>query len=402
VNADDRQHLVAVSDRHGPAARVVVLGMMGLTPFAGVGWQVLHYIEGFRRAGCDVFYVEDTGAWPYDPVHDTVTDDPDYTVRYVGELMRRIGMDGCWAYVAPGRIVHGSSPTTLAHALAEADVIVNLTGATVLREEHLQVPIRVYLETDPVAPQIEVAQRAQFTVELLAGHTHHLTFGENLGGADCGVPVDGFEYRPTRQPVVLDWWRPNGATLGPSFTTVASWHQAGRDVEWRGETYFWSKDREFLKVLELPRQVSAPIELALACDEEAVLELLRDHGWRVRDAVSLSLSPEPYRGYIVGSRAEFTVAKDQNVRLRSGWFSDRSACYLAAGRPVVTQATGFENVLPTGEGLFAFATVDDAAAAIEAIEADYERHSAAAAELAREYFDAQRVVSALLRQVGAS
>jgi hypothetical protein len=381
--------------------RVVLLGMMGRTPFAGVAWQVLQYLEGFRRAGCDVFYVEDTEAWPYDPVQNTVTDDPGYTVRYLGDLLRRVGMDGRWAYVAPDRTVHGSSAATVAHALAEADVLVNLTGATVLREEHLEVPIRVYLETDPVAPQIEVALHAPFTVELLAGHTHHLTFGENLGGPDCDVPVDGFHYRPTRQPVVLDWWR-NGAKLRQSFTTVASWQQAGRDVEWRGETYFWSKDREFLKVLELPRRVSAPIELALACDDERIVALLRDHGWRVRDALSLSLSPDPYRGYIVGSHAEFTVAKDQNVRLRSGWFSDRSACYLAAGRPVVTQATGFENLLPTGEGLFAFATVDGAAAAIEAIESDYERHSAAAAELAREYFDAQRVVSGLLREVGAA
>jgi hypothetical protein len=391
-----------MSDQRGSGTRVVVLGMMGRTPFAGVAWQVLHYLEGFRRAGCDVFYVEDTGAWPYDPEHNTVTDDPGYTVRYLGELLRRVGLDDSWAYVAPHRTVHGSSATTIARALAEAEVIVNLTGATVLREEHLQVPIRVYLETDPVAPQIEVAQRAPFTVELLAGHTHHLTFGENLGGADCGVPVDGFDYRPTRQPVVLDWWRPDGASLRPSFTTVASWRQVGRDVEWQGETYFWSKDREFLKVLELPRQVEPRIELALACDDDSVLELLRDHGWSVRDALELSLSPEPYRSYIVGSRAEFTVAKDQNVRLRSGWFSDRGACYLAAGRPVVTQTTGFENVLPTGEGLFAFETVDDAAAAIEAIETDYARHSAAAAELAREYFEARRVVEALLREVGAS
>jgi hypothetical protein len=392
-----------VSDRRGSGMRVVVLGMMGRTPFAGVAWQVLHYLEGFRRAGCDVFYVEDTGAWPYDPVQNTVTDDPGYTVRYLGDLLRRVGMDGCWAYVAPDRTVDGSSATTVAHALAEADVLVNLTGATVLREEHLQVPIRVYLETDPVAPQIEVALGAPFTLELLAAHTHHLTFGENLGAGDCGVPVDdGFDFRATRQPVVLDWWRPDAAELRPSFTTVASWKQTGKDVDWRGETYFWSKDREFLKVLELPRQVAPGMELALACEDDSVLELLREHGWCVRDALELSLSPDPYRAYIVGSRAEFTVAKDQYVRLRSGWFSDRSACYLAAGRPVVTQATGFENVLPTGEGLFAFVTVDDAGAAIDAIERDYERHSATAAELAREYFDARRVVSALLRDVGAA
>jgi hypothetical protein len=381
--------------------RVVLLGTMGGTPFAGIAWQVLHYIDGFRRAGCDVFYVEDTAAWPYDPVQDTVTNESGYTVRYLRDLLRRVEMDGRWAYVAPDRTVHGTSSTGLQRAIAAADVLVNLTGATVLREEHLRVPIRVYLETDPVAPQIEVALGALFTVELLAAHTHHLTFGENLGAGDCGVPVDGFDFRATRQPVVVDWWRRDEAEIRSPFTTVASWKQKGRDVEWRGETYFWSKDREFLKVLELPRQVAPRMELALACDDDSVLDLLQDHGWYVRDALELSLSPDPYRAYIVGSRAEFTVAKDQNVRLRSGWFSDRSACYLAAGRPVVTQATGFENVLPTGEGLFAFVTADDAAAAIEEIEANYERHSVAATELAREYFDARRVVSALLRDVGA-
>ena len=382
--------------------RVLLLGMMGRTPFAGVAWQVLHYLEGFRRAGCDVFYVEDTGAWPYDPLRNTITDDGRYTVPYLADLLRRVGMEDRWAYVAPDGAVHGASVAQLNRALSAADLLVNLTGATVLRDEHVDVPIRVYLETDPVAPQVEVALGTPFTVELLAAHTHHLSFGENLGRPDCGVPVDGFEYQPTRQPVVLDWWHPDGAGPRPVFTTVASWQQTGRDVEWRGETYFWSKDREFLKVIDLPRRASAPIELALACEDEVVLTLLRDNGWRVRDALALSLAPDPYREYILESRAEFTVAKDQNVRLRSGWFSDRSACYLAAGRPVVTQRTGFENLFETGEGLFAFATVDDAAAAIEAIESDYERHSAAAAELAREYFDARRVVSTLLETVGAA
>src|SRR5262249_1836946 len=155
----------------------------------------------------------------------------------------------------------------------------------------------------------------------------------------------------------------------------ASWKQSDKDIEWRGETYTWSKHHEFLKLLDLPFRAGRPFELALACDDEEALRLLAEHGWRVVDALALSKDPLPYRDYILGSRGEFTVAKDQNVRLRSGWFSDRSACYLAAGKPVITQDTGFGNVLPTGRGLFSFRTIDDVLAALDAVESSYEVHS---------------------------
>jgi glycosyltransferase involved in cell wall biosynthesis len=381
--------------------RVVVLGMMGRTPFAGVAWQVLHYLEAFRRLGCDVSYVEDTGDWPYDAERNTITDDVGYTVDHLAGLLEWVGLTGSWAYVAPGGEVHGLLRSQLNRLLAQADILVNLTGATVLREEHLAVPVRIYLETDPVLPQIEVALEQTFTIELLAGHTHHFSFGENLGAPDCGVPLERFAYLPTRQPVVLDWWRSdtsNGSS--PRFTTVANWRQSGKDVDWQGTSYSWSKHVEFLKVVDLPRITAKRLELALACDDQLALETLAGHGWRVVDGLSLSRQIDPYREYIRHSHAEFTVAKDQNVRLRSGWFSDRSACYLAAGKPVVTQDTGFGNILPVGEGLFAFSTLDDAAAALEEVERDYVRHSRAARELAAEYFDASRVVGKLLVDAG--
>src|SRR5262249_7108692 len=145
--------------------------------------------------------------------------------------------------------------------LSRATVLVNLTGATVLREEHLRVPVRIYLESDPVLPQIEIAQSRKFTIDLLAAHTHHFTFGENLGAPDCLVPVGRFNYLPTRQPVILDWWQPGAdrphrlPAAGPHrFTTVGSWQQSGKDVEWNGETYAWSKHHEFLKIIDLPRR----------------------------------------------------------------------------------------------------------------------------------------------------
>jgi hypothetical protein len=393
------------------SAHLVVLGMMGRAPFAGVAWQVLHYLEGVRRLGHDVFYVEDTGSWPYDPEQNTVTDDAAYAIRYIGGLMEWVGLGDRWAYVAPDRVAHGPLATRLDEVLAHADVLLNLTGATVLREEHLRVPIRIYLETDPVKPQIEVARGEEFTIDLLSAHTHHFSFGENLGAPDCVVPVERFDYLPTRQPIVIDWWSSEGGTprRDGRFTTVASWQQSGKDVEWGGETYLWSKHLEFEKFIELPTLTSVPLELALALpvadpsQSAAAAEVrarLDSNGWRVTDAVALSISIFPYRDYIRASLGEFTVAKDQYVRPRSGWFSDRSASYLAAGKPVVTQETGFSKILPTGEGLLSFVTLDEAVAALERVAADYGRHAAAARELAGEYFAAERVTGSLLERAG--
>jgi hypothetical protein len=285
-----------------------------------------------------------------------------------------------------------------------------------LRAEHLRVPVRIYLETDPVLPQIEVANGNSFSIGLLGAHTHHFTYGENLGAPDCAVPVERFNYHPTRQPVVLDWWKSPAAPSSGRFTTIASWRQAGKDLAWNGETYTWSKHHEFLKLIDLPRRTPQPLELALALksktgangngcaalddgDVEA-LRLLTSHGWRVIEGLPLSRELSSYRDYIMTSRGEFTVAKDQNVRLRSGWFSDRSACYLAAGRPVVTQDTAFGNFLPTGEGLFAFNTIEEIVAVFEAINSDYERHCRAARAIAEEYFRAETVLAKLVKDSG--
>jgi hypothetical protein len=384
--------------------RIVVLGILGKGPFAGMAWQGLHYLEGLRRLGHDVYYVEDTGEWPYDPEKNTITDDCRYAVRYLSRTMACCGMSDRWAYrSAADGATHGIPERRLACLFDEADILVNLSAATVLRPEHLRVPVRIYLETDPVLPQIQAAQGHQFTLGFLAAHTHHFTFAENLGRPDCGVPNGGVRYFPTRQPVVLDWWKPDpGAVVpaAPRFTTIANWRQTGKDVEWNGETYTWSKHIEFLKFIDLPGRIRQPLELALAGGDEEAGRLLASRGWSAIDAFAVSRDILPYRDYILGSSGEFTVAKDQNVRLQSGWFSDRSACYLAAGHPVVTQNTGFGCALPTGEGLFAFDTLDEIVAAFERIEANYERQSRAARAIAEDYFRAETVLSGMLHHLG--
>ena len=379
--------------------RIVVLGVAGGSPFAGVAWQTMHYLEGLRRLGHDVHYVEDTGAWPYDPDRDAVVDQPSYAIAFIARMMERCSLPGRFAYrgVTPAHHLAGMAEEALAALYRDADVLINLTGATVLREEHMVVPRRIFLETDPVVSQIEVAQGNTVLIELLAAHTEHRSFGENLGAPDCPLPLERFAYRPTRQPVVLDWWEQADDAAGAAFTTVANWQQTGKDVTWRGERYGWSKHTEFLRFLDLPARTAQPLELALASLPEPDRSLLSAHGWRVADAVALSRDADTYRNYLRASRGEFTVAKDQNIRLRSGWFSDRSACYLAAGRPVVTQDTGFGASLPTSDGgLYSFRTMEDIVAALDSIATDIAGNRRRAREIAHDFFDSTIVLSDLL------
>jgi hypothetical protein len=384
------------------ALHIVVLGIMGRTPLAGVVWQAMHYLEGFRRLGHEVVYVEDTGAWPYDPGQNTLTEDVRYAVQTIEAAMTLLGLPDRWAYRAapPGSRLFGLGEAELAQVCRDADVLVNVTGAACLREEYLRVPVRIYLETDPVLSQIEAAQGRESMVAMLAAHTHHFTFGENIGTAECALPVDHVKFQHTRQPVVLDWWATDGE-VGPQgrFTTISSWRQTEKDVEWNGVNYRWSKHRQFLEFIDLPRRAPTPVELALACHEPEAVTLLRSHGWQVLDGLALSRDLHRYRDYIQSAAGEFTVAKEQYVQWRTGWFSDRSACYLAAGRPVITQDTGFDQILPTGLGLFAFTTMDDVLGAMDALARDYPGHARAARTIAGEYFQAERVLDDLL--VGA-
>jgi hypothetical protein len=374
---------------------VVVLGIMGCLPVAGTGvaWNTLQHLIALRRLGYDVYYVEATAVWPFN----ATTDDCTFPVTYIRNLLNRFGFDGKWAYVAAhsDNRCYGLSELQVKDLYGRADAIINLFGGTILRDEHMRCPIRIYIETDPVVHQIRIANREQRYIDLVAAHTALFTWGANYGEPDCGVPLESFEYKPTRAPVLLDYWESPCNPAARYFTTIGHWDQSVKDLEYNGERYSWSKHCEFLKILDLPRRTAQEFSLALAIDDPAAVQMLEGYGWSVEDAYQVSETLESYREYIWGSRGELTVAKDMNVRLRSGWFSERSACYLAAGKPVITQETGFSKSIPTGLGLCAFQRLDDIPPAVEAINSDYARHSQAAKDIAAEYFDAEK----LLRQV---
>jgi hypothetical protein len=384
--------------------KVVLLGMMTKHPVGGVVWQNVHYLVGFERLGWDAYYVEAGAHQPSSMlVADPVADDRwEAAARFIDNVMRRFDLPDRWALHelhADGRCF-GMTHSQLKDLYGSAALIVNLHGATEPLPEHSATGRLIYLETDPVMLQMELAAELQRTIDFLEPHQAFFTFAENYARPNCALPVSTrFEFKTTRQPVVVDFWEPYARGDGAAYTTIGNWRQ-WREVTFGGEVYHWSKHLEFEKFLDLPTRTGQQFELALSrCDEQDRQRLTR-LGWNVRDALSFSMDIDAYRCWIATSRGEFTVAKDQNVRLRTGWFSDRSATYLAAGRPVITQDTGFGSALPTGEGLFAFSNSEDVECALTAIEADYTRHRRAAAQLAREFFSHEVVLGQLVSQVG--
>lgn len=384
--------------------RLIMLGAIGRIPFAGMAWEGLHYLEGLRRLGHEVYYIEDTNSWPYDPARDSSSPDCSHAVDYIAQVMEWAGLSDQWAYrsAEPEGRIYGLSESQFAQAFEQADALINWAASTRLRDQHLAVPVRILLETDPGGGEILAVQGDPETTEMLSAHTHFFTWGENFGAPDCKLPAHLSPFRPTRMPVVLDWFTmPDSLASGKTrplplrFTTVANWYQPG-EIAWNGEIYSWSKHPQFLRFVDVPRRIGQAIELALGSIDEESTQLLISHGWRVIDASSIGTNILPFRDYIFGSDGEFTVAKDQYVRLLTGWFSDRSSYYLAAGKPVITQDTGFSKFLPTGEGLFAFSGIQEIVAAIDAVQSDYKRHSRAARTIAEEYFRAEAVLGKLL------
>jgi hypothetical protein len=391
-----------MTHKGGAKGKIIVFGIIFWYPLAGVTYQFLHYLIGLRRLGYDVYYVEDSGRWVYHADSYEFTPDASENVAAVAPILKAHGFEGKWAFRGnyPGGKCYGMTEEKLLELYREADAFLNVTASQELREEHLVCPRRIYVETDPFAVQIKVAQGDEPTIAALAAHDIHFSFGENLGAPDCQIPVERFNWLPTRQPVALELWEnPYEPSVTSAYSTITTWHNKGKDLTFRGEVYYWTKDREFLKFIDLPERRPVPFELAVVVDEPTE-RLLRSHGWNIVHSLPISRDIDRYRSYIQQSRGEFTVTKDQVVRPVSGWFSDRSCSYLAAGRPVITQETGFSKFLPTGKGLFGFRTMEDILDAVDAIESDYPGSCRAAREIAVEYFAAEKVLGSLMARAG--
>ncbi len=369
--------------------KIVVAGIIARYPFGGVAWCSLMYLLGLRALGHEVHYVEDTGECIYDPVQNAISEDPAFGLAHINATLQPHGLDDRWTFVNFDGAYHGQSRERLAAFCADAELFVNLSGGSWFwRDEYARIPRRVFIDSDPAFTQISLATREQSLRDFFALFDHVFTFGANVGREGSDIPTGGLVWHHTWQPIMLDEWKPAGPPRDNRFTTVMTW-QIKSFAEIGG-----NKDQEFLKVIDLPARVGDRFTLAV----NGPHDLLRSRGWQTVDAMDVSRTAEAYRDFVRASYGEFGVAKHTYVARHSGWFSDRTACYLACGRPAIVQRTGWEAYLPSGEGLFGFANMDDIVSAIDDIDAHYARHATRAREVAAAHFDARVVLSSLLER----
>lgn len=388
--------------------RAVVTGMIATFPVGGVFWDYGQYAVGLERLGWDVWYLEDGNM----PCLDLATGDFDWSgdwtshARYLQGVLASVSptLGQRWHLRSDDGQSFGVDRDEMIGVIAEADLFLNLSGATALRDEYLPSRCKVLLDTDPGWNHYmrwPLADRSPAAGDHgWRAHDRFATYAERLGRPDCPLPDHGLEWHPTRPPVVLDSW--GGAPRpepGSAWTTVLTWSAAPLPIT-DGTVSYGTKEQELPRIEHLPQMVNTPLELAVGGSSPPV-ERWREQGWSVVEAAGPSATPHTYRDYIVSSRGELSVAKNVYVETRSGWFSCRSVCYLAAGRPVVVQDTGWSDLVPTGDGLFAFDDADSAAAALETVEGDWDHHSAAAAEVAQRHFDSDVVLADLLDRVAS-
>jgi hypothetical protein len=405
--------------------RIIVTGLIAQHPrVGGMTWHHLQYVLGLMRLGHDVYYFEDSGEFPYNlnggaSGADWIARDCTSNVSYLADIMARFGLEDRWTYHFPLKSEwYGLADKQRKAVMQSADLLINVSGSLEHPKNYRRIPHLLYIDTDPVITQIKIALGNALFLERVEAHDTHFTFGETLFQ---GAPTTEYQWRPTRQPIVLSEWRP-ATPRGEIITTVMNW-TSYEPLVYSGRT-FGQKDVEFKRFLELPSQV-APVAMEVALgrtqhlkwqanDEslpprfgELVVDktnwtphdLVTHAGWRVVDATEACGDLDSYRHYIETSKAEWSVAKNAYVLGQPGWFSERSACYLAAGRPVVIQDTGFPGVLPVGEGILSFRTLPEAAAGIQEVQTNHRRHAQAARAIAEAYFDSDRVLTDLIDEV---
>jgi hypothetical protein len=377
---------------------IIVSGMIAGDPYqGGAAWAVLQYVLGLQQLGHDVYLIESLSAGSLLPAGAPLecSENAAYFRAVTGEfgLEKRSSL-----LLRDSRETVGLPYEELQRISSQAAALLNISGMLQVEDLISHIPVRVYLDLDPAFNQLWHATQG---IDMrFAAHNRFVTVGKSLGRPECSVPTCGIEWIPTFQPVVLERCVNHGHILYHGMTTVANWRGYG-SIHHDGVQY-GQKAHSLREFMDLPTHTPEEFLLALSIhpDEHKDLTALRSNGWRVLDPKCVAGTPRQYLNFVGASKAEFGIAKSGYVAARCGWFSDRSACYLAFGRPVVAQETGFSDFLPCGEGLFCFRTPDDVLAAIETINGDYPRQSKAASEIAREYFESGKVLSSLMTAVG--
>ena len=381
--------------------RIIITGLVGQYPFGGVIWDYLQYLLGFRALGHQVLYLEDSGAWPYDPVAGTITDDCSFALQSLHKIFTDFDLAESWVYRngADGKF-HGAGEKVAREWLRHGDLLVNVSSAGWLRDYDLRVGHRMFIDGDPMFCQIGLldGSNPQYAGRL-RDHDSHFTFGLSVGQPDCPVPVDGITWRPTVQPIAIDQWPVTPVPSEAPWTTVMNW-ASYRPKIWEGRTY-GQKNLEFNRFRDLPSKTKTLLRLAmgLGVDGQRPAQELRQLGWDLVEPQEVVPDHQAYRSFLTSSRGEWSVAKHGYVEGKTGWFSCRTACYLAAGRPAVVQETGWSRHLPSTRGVLPFSTLEEAVGGLSEISRNYTEHSKAAREIALEFFDAKKVCQDLLRQL---
>lgn len=375
--------------------RIIFSGSTGRLPYGGHAWIDMQYLAGLSALGHELYYLEECGpeSWVYNWETEQLTTDLSYPASYVRDCLEPLGLRSRWIYRA-GDEAEGMGVAEFAEVCASADLLlIRAVPLPVWRPEYNLPRKRAFIDADPGFTQISLVSghaELQATVECCDSL---FTIGQRIGASDCPIPTAGRHWFKTLPPVSLPHWPVAGDAPGPAthFTSVMHW-RGFREVEYDGIVY-GQKDKEFPLFVDLPRRTSQRFKIAVTGGDR---EWLSQHGWDVEEGWVASRTPQLYQEFIQGSHAEFGVAKHGYVRMRGGWFSDRSVCYLASGRPVLVEETGLGDWLPVGEGVITFRDVSEALWGVEDINSDYERHRKAARRIAEECFDAARVLPPLL------
>ncbi|MEM6822168.1 MAG: hypothetical protein AAF558_09530 [Verrucomicrobiota bacterium] len=380
--------------------RIIVTGLIGQYPFGGVIWDYIQYVTGFRKLGYDVLYLEDTGVWPYDPIKETVTDDCSYQVSALKNIMDSFDLGDRWVYRnAADNTFHGAGESIAREWLKSADLLVNVSTASWLEDYDIGVKHQMFIDGDPLFTQIGLLDGNNSSyAERLRAHDSHFSFGLNLGNPGCQVPKTGIQWRPTLQPVDLDYWTFEDQPGSNEFTTVMNW-VSYPPKEWDGKS-FGQKDVEFLRFIELPQKTPQSFTIAMGqgIGKTRPTKHIQDCGWSIVEPDQVLPDHKTYHEFLSRSRAEWSIAKEAYVKADTGWFSCRTACYLAAGRPGLVQDTGWTKHLPHGDGLLSFNTLSECLDGIESINRDYDQHRRAARKFAETYLDATKVCHDLIEQ----
>jgi hypothetical protein len=382
--------------------RIIVAGMAGIFPVGGMAWHYLQYVLGLARLGHDVYYYEDTWTWPYHPLEKRNTPQGDYSARFLERFFQRYApeLSDRWCYLHLHKTPYGMTVHKIEEIARTADLFINVSGACLIPDRLSPHCVKVFLDTDPGYNQITLSAGFENPAEhepwyrQVSGYDQHFTFGESILSDDCLVPTVGLQWKPTRMPIVIDLWSHFAKTPpkdSAPWCTIMTWNAFRGTLDYHGIEYK-SKHHEFERFIRLPQQLKTRLAVAIG-GENAPLERLKSFGWQVLDGPTATRSAEHYQKFIAQSRGEFSTAKHVYVAMRTGWFSDRSACFLAAGRPVVLQDTGFSYHLPVGLGLKPFSTLEEATEALYEVESDYQRHARAAFEIAEAYFDSSKILN---------